>query len=440
MSVVSAIGSWPIAGMLGFAVFAAVAVLCSLHTSLNNDSGLYYIQFMQWINSYPVVPGLANLHDRLGNNLGVNTNDLNGLLFLLIGLGCFDSASRLAKEPTIYDAVWALFPLPFFLLLRFLTSTAPDLPSTLIPLVYFSLLVLAKDRTSLPIIGALIAFAATIKVLSILHIIAISPLLFWVIKRKDWKSVGFAAALSLLIVGPWLGRNVVQTGYLVFPMESIDLISVDWKVPNELAGNARKMVDTHARMGTYDPSDYGKPTSEWIGFWLGVQSKSVLAAVGFGSLLLLLFGCFQCVKKKETDAGLLNIFLGLTVVLSFAFWWNSGPNPRFVYGVVFFFFAYLPALVVSNLNLARWLRFAPLVALLPLLAITRTVLKEPGPKKPTEFSSFDVVGRTIYYPTTTDKCWEHELPCTTEERHDVQFRTKDQGDGFKHAELNSPTQ
>ena len=64
----SVIRGWSVFYLVGFSIFIVVSVLCSLHPSLNNDSGLYYIQFMKWINQYPVVPGLANLHDRLGFN------------------------------------------------------------------------------------------------------------------------------------------------------------------------------------------------------------------------------------------------------------------------------------------------------------------------------------------------------------------------------------
>ena len=195
----SEIKNWSVFYLVGFSIFAVVAVICSQHNSLNNDSGLCYIQFMKWIHNYPVVSGLANLHDRLGfnshwhllsaafdlNNLGEPTNDLNGILFILIGLGSFESAARLSKNPNLYDAIWVIFPLPFFLLLQFLTSTAPDLPSTLIPLLYFSLLLDKNRKTSLPVITSLIAFAATIKVMSIFHALAVIPLLFSVAKKAN---------------------------------------------------------------------------------------------------------------------------------------------------------------------------------------------------------------------------------------------------------------
>lgn len=445
------IKNWHILHQIAALAFLLVMILVSYQSSLNNDSGLYYIQFVKWVNEYPVVPGLANLHDRLGFNshwhlftaafnlyplVEFSGNDLNGLLFFLVALGSLESASRLRDKASTYDLIWAIFPLPFFLLMRYLTSDAPDLPSTLIPLIYFSLLIQGKKNASLPIILTLILFASTIKVLSALHMIAVLPLIYWKVQRKDWNSLISTSILVCIVVLPWLGRNIIQTGYLVFPMESIDLFSFDWKVPKELAGNARKMIDTHARMGSYNLADYGKPTMEWIQFWLGVQSKSVLALLAFvfsSSFLLVLADLLKIDRNRSSEKTVLNLFLAITVLGSFAFWWSSGPNPRFIYGVIFFFFAYALAVLAMNFNFVKWLRFTPLIALLPILSITRTVLNEAPPKKPTSFSSFDVIDATIHYPTETDKCWEYELPCANEARTDLELRGTTLNEGFRNS-------
>lgn len=444
----SAFWNWSWIYKIGMVVFAAIAVVCTLHISLNNDSGLYYIQFIEWMNSYPVVPGLANLHDRFGFNshwhllsagfniheqFGSGTNDLNALIFILIGFGFFDSANQLSKQLNLFDLIWVLFPLPLFFLLRFLTSASPDLPVTLIPLVYFSYLIYKKDESSLPVLAILLSFIVTLKVFTALHFLATLPLLYWVIKAKNYRSIVIAAFCGLMIGGPWIGRNVVQTGYVVFPMESIDLVNVEWKVPPELSSNARKQVATHARTGSYDVRQFNAPMSEWLGTWLSARSKpmlGIIASAGLGSLLLLLMSLLKLFRKKDRQLATLTIFMAGIVLMSLALWWITGPNPRFVYGIVFFFFAYTIAFITSNFNLSKWLRFVPILALLPMLMIARTVLADKGPKLPTEFDSFELDGTTVSYPTKTDKCWTQPLPCTTRERDDLKMRRDDVEDGF----------
>lgn len=447
--------NWSWLSWAGFAVFAVLAILCSLHTSLNNDSGLYYIQFMNWINQYPVVPGLANLHDRLGFNshwhllnaaydmktIGLeNTNDLNGSLFLITGLGIFNAVSS-KNQNGIGAATWAFLALTFFMLPRFITSTAPDLPATLIPIIALIYFAENREKSSLPLLITILAFAATIKVLSALLVVAIIPLIFWQFKKADYGSIAFTVLAGLLISAPWIIRNVIQTGYLVFPMESIDLFAFDWKVPTELAGNARKMVDTHARTGSYNLTNYGKPMSEWFGFWLSVQSKAVLAF--FAAALAFAVGLigdalYKLIRKTDLKEATVNISIAMALMLTLAFWWKSGPNPRFVYAIVFFVFAHGLAVTSTKLGQQKLVRFVPLVALLPLIMICRGMLSEPGPKRSTEFATMEGTSIPVYYPTTTDKCWTQPLPCANMNRTDLVLRGKDLQDGFRNSTFRQP--
>jgi len=443
---------WNWLSKIGLAVLSLLTILATLHVSLNNDSGLYYIQFIKWMNSYPVVPGLANLHDRLGFNshwhllnaafnvnhfVPLGTNDLNALLFLLFGVASFDAANRLAKEPSIDNAVWALAPLVWFLLARFLTSTAPDLPATLLPLLYFTLSVGTRREGLLPVVSMLMAFAITVKVISAIHVLALLPLVFHYWKKKDLKPTIIGAAVALLVLIPWFIRNMIQTGYLIFPMESIDIFHFDWKVPSELAANARKMVDTHARTGSYDLSLYGQPLGSWFHIWLGAQSKTVLAvfAVGFAGIALMSCSFFIGAFKRMLPQPAVVAFIGISAIISVLFWWISGPNPRFIYGIVFFAALMLLAAFMLMLNWSKWLRFMPIAALLPFAFILHGMLAEPGPKRPTDFSQMQHINGQVYYPMGTDKCWDHNLPCANTDRTDLELRGESLREGFRNTSV-----
>lgn len=441
---VKALKSISILSWIGFGVILLISIYASILPSLNNDSGLYYIQFMKWIQSYPAVPGLANLHERFGFNsnwhllnaaydlstVGAQTtNDLNGLLFVLFGIGIFGTAATETKT-----SIWLFAGLSLFILLRFLTSTAPDLPATLIPFVYLTHLVSEKEKSSLPLLILLIAFAATVKLLSAIHIAAIIPVLYWTVKRGDAKALALSVIAGLVVSLPWFARNVVQTGYLVFPLESIDLFSFDWKVPAQLSENARDMVTTHARMGTYDLSTLSLETSQWFPTWLIVQSKTVLGFFGvalLGSLLLILDGAVSMIRTKSNPEKIIQFFVALTLLCSVAFWWKSGPNPRFIYGIVLFSFTYILYFFAGKIDLPKVWKLLPFVSLLPLLMMTRTVSSEAPPMQPSNFKSFNVSGVSVSYPENSDKCWDKELPCSNQKRDEFEFRGKTLGDGFK---------
>ena len=186
-------------------------------------------------------------------------------------------------------------------------------------------------------------------------------------------------------------------------------------------------------LGGYDLSNIEKPISIWIPIWLNAQSKSVLiilVSVILGSCLLLTTEIFHWFQKKTNEEAVLNVFISVTVIISLLFWWKSGPNPRFIYGVLFFLFAYLGAVLSSNLNVIRWLRFGPLITLIPLLVISKTILNEDSPERPLEFLTIQNTNGTIYYPAETDKCWEHGIPCANMNRHNLKLRGSGLQDGF----------
>ncbi|MEM6285499.1 MAG: hypothetical protein AAF787_25135, partial [Chloroflexota bacterium] len=48
--------------------FAMLIANTAMQAFVGNDFALYHQQMVQWINAYPIVPGLANLHGRFGFN------------------------------------------------------------------------------------------------------------------------------------------------------------------------------------------------------------------------------------------------------------------------------------------------------------------------------------------------------------------------------------
>ena len=139
-------------------------------------------------------------------------------------------------------------------------------------------------------------------------------------------------------------------------------------------------------------------------------------------------------RNRSSEHTFINLFLALSALVSFAFWWKSGPNPRFIYGIVFFFTAYSLAVVIFNLRLTKWARFVPILALIPMLWFTKVILAESGPKRPAEFGTMHLSARDVHYPIGTDKCWEHDLPCANMERVDLELRGKELENGFRNTD------
>lgn len=139
-------------------------------------------------------------------------------------------------------------------------------------------------------------------------------------KDKKVKEIGIFIGLGLMIIAPYLIRNVLISGWLVYPFTAIDLFPVDWKIPEGLAAYDAKEIQVWGR-GIYDVARYGEPAWQWMPEWFRMQGTVdklfILAGIGavpisVGALVFALW------KKKEKQRDLL--LVAVVINLSFLFW------------------------------------------------------------------------------------------------------------------------
>lgn len=215
------------------------------------DSAFYHMQNIRWNEEYAVVPGLANLDDRFGFNsnyfllsaiftfrflLGEAIYPLQPLIVTLIG--CWVLYELISSRYEMKRVVLLLsYMLLFWVSIYFLGNTSTDILPNFIAFYLFANIVLyPKNIKARYLLGMVLpVFLLTCK-LSVFPIGLISLyLLYWLCKTKQYKVVSFAATMTLLILIPWLIRNVVVSGYLLYPFYQFDFFSFDWKVPIDVA-------------------------------------------------------------------------------------------------------------------------------------------------------------------------------------------------------------
>lgn len=222
---------------------------------MHYDSDLYHAQSIHWIETYGAVKGLANLHNRLG---------YNSAAFALTALYSFSFTNQsyhavqgfcyflllLVSLQGLFGKDRARMPLPYrFLYLAALfylatvsneiVSPASDcfmvLLAFLILLFFLQEGIRAKDVEALAgricILFPGIVFLVTVKLSAAgLLLIGLLPLVYCIRHRKG-KQILACFLVSLLTSAPFLIRNIILTGYLFYPVPSLDLFSVAWKVP-----------------------------------------------------------------------------------------------------------------------------------------------------------------------------------------------------------------
>ncbi|MDR1091208.1 MAG: hypothetical protein LBL79_09050 [Prevotella sp.] len=235
--------------LMGLAVLAVL--LHMLFTDLFFDAGFYHLQNIRWNEEYPVVPGLANFEDRYG----FNSNYL--LLSAIFTFRFIFGETGYMLQTTLYVVIlcWAManlfrsgydfrYIIILLLLLFVLTSGGYMLANTstdIIPLLcifyYIVKTVLRPDWLARqPLMAFLLPITlVAFKVSTALFCLISLAILVSLIKQKNRRVILFLLSASALTIVLWCVRNVIISGYLVYPIYSIDLFNVDWKVPEGTA-------------------------------------------------------------------------------------------------------------------------------------------------------------------------------------------------------------
>lgn len=441
--------------------------------SYSYDEDLYYIQSIKWMQEYGTVLGLGNLHGRLAYNSAWHTlhtifsfsflkiegiNDLNALLFIVF---LFQSCTRLdliiKNGITLLNILYSLFPLAIILVLNSgLSSMSADFPSSIISW-YITILFIEKTihkTTHIAdlyfwVIIILTTFVITIKVSSFPICILSIYLIFKQLIIKKYKIVILSCSLVVILVTPFLTRNFMLSGYLVYPAYTIDFFDVEWKIPIknttiykiENAKDDYEWIKSWARIPA-NSKEYvlGLSTKEWIKIW-----SSNLTPINNAILLLLIFSLTFCaflVKKRNLDL----LILVISGIIWFSYWLFNAPDFRFGYSFLVFIlllslsFIFVEVNKIQNINGIYMILYFILMfnIILTNLTVSEIVscftsyFRKPTASLQTETYFIQLEKNlTVYYPKEGDRCFGNKLPCTYFKNDQIELIGNDISEGFR---------
>jgi hypothetical protein len=355
-------------------VFGYVCVI-PLTPVINYDTGLYHWQTIKWIIQEPLVPGLANLHERFGFNslwltfaalvdlppkLYASPNFIsNSLAMFFYGVGIFLSLKMCFKGDTnLSNLFMASTAIPWLSKVAyFMNSPSPDLPVMLITFLIIYLLILSLERPASRLVGLslatiLSAFAVSVKLVAVplLPIVGGWCLVEFCSARLKRQGVTAAAiksnvsatrnptfialcmASSMVIV--WLTRGVFLSGCPAYPSTLGCMQGLKWAVSIESTKELAAVIQRWARL---PGSRNSEALSNWNWFHEWMSRNMYLEA---GLVALFLIGTcllIVAVVRNGSCAVTKKAFLipALIAFLGVAFWFVSAPDPRFAYGFLF---------------------------------------------------------------------------------------------------------
>ena len=325
-----------------------VAILLSYQTVSFADHFAYYLPTTKWIEHFGVVPGIANLNARIGFNsnlymlyalcntktvLGQDLYALNGLFFIwfnhyFISNLIRPQSNKQQTSATILLALALVFPFSFLV-----CTMDADYLTIMASLFLFHEFLYSKETKKaqagqIIILSIIVAFMVTIRPFCLL--LGIVPLLLshHSIRRHLYVGIGIAGLYLL----PWLIRNVLISGYLVFPFYFIDLFSVEWKIPKEVIIPNYQIIGEFAKVNIIRPAYLldgiqSWSLTEWLPHWIENQQKHLLGLAVLGGLPLAWTASLFLISFKRKliyHLPLLLFSIGVSVL-----WFLSFPAIRF---------------------------------------------------------------------------------------------------------------
>lgn len=347
-----------------FILFAFFTSRGPFHT----DTNIYHAQNIRIYEEAGLIKGMANLQLHYGYNssylafasifsfkwllpwsLHTTTGFIEAILcvYACHGLKDFNKhKSHIADAGRLAILAYAIVNL-----------TGSISPATDYPTMFLTLYVITawvnnmenkKIRSVYALLSVMAVFLATMKLsIAALVVIAVYPA-YWLIKNKKWKDVLLYLLLGIIIIAPYLIRNVLISGWLIYPFEGIDLFYVPWKVPLDYLLVDSAQIKVWGRC-LYDITKLDMPIQKWLPIWWENQERYAQMLI-YANILGILLGIsnliYKWIKKIKIEAALLYIYFGLFT--SAFVWLLLAPFIR--YGLAFL-------LAIPLISIGSWLSY-----------------------------------------------------------------------------------
>lgn len=456
------------------AAWALAAPWLALHVSgqtSHYDTGLYHLQSVTWASSFPIVPGLANLHDRFGFNSTFHlfaalcqalpgdipaSRVANPALFLaalglLVGLATDNAIPRALRVFSLLaiGPLVAQVPRSYFygLAAEFAVFAMQSIIMTLLFLVWGRRVATASPRYPMFVLPALCAVAITLKLsaagFAVASVAACIACAFHQVRSGERPATTGPLRLGLAVAGLtialWMVRGIILSGYPMYPVAALSA-PVEWRVPPALVIDMNHWIQSWART----PQSHWANVlgnNSWVAPWMQRNGGELTLPVLIATTGLLL-GVSALLRDRRMPSVRLLAILAPPVI-ALPVWFFTAPDIRFAAGPIWLAATAILALGwtavtrhrrSSALHTIEWAFAAALVIAIGGMPRIQAPGIPPYPA-PEIHPQLAADGTVIGYPAPGGHCWDTAIPCTPYKRPSLVLRrTGDLGSGFRLAD------
>lgn len=433
----------------------------------NYDSGLYHFNSIRWINTYPIVPGLGNLHGRLAFNQSYflwiaalnffpyfnhGRSIANSYLTLLALATLLRFLIPILKKPSLlledlsYHHLSILFTIPvaFHIALTFhngLASPTPDLASIYLQLILFVLFVKFIEEwvrgegfscQTATILFFLAVTAITVKLSNLVFSAIICCLcLYHLWRNVPVRSIFRILLFNLVVMLLWMARSYILSGVPLYP-STVGYVAFDWSMPKKKIIDVANWIYSWAR----NPGPHWSTVLgnwKWLNPWFHVLTTRVIYVIEviypflIGILFSLLSFFIFILQRTRKKGFWLSVTAILPGMVSLIYWFFTAPDPRFanasfwcfMFGASIFFLGLVRSIFkrrvfaivlccVFVLNNASIVYFATHVHYhINKISYSGWQPAKEVPLVKKKTSS----GLVVFIPKHGGQCWDSPLPC-----------------------------
>lgn len=444
------------------------------------DNESYYIQTIKWINEYGFVKGLVNLHLFLGQTSGwhiaqsvfnfsylyANFNDLSGYCLLLGIVFSIEKLNKFYQNKNINYIVVGLFPIFSVFLFQFISAPSPDIPVYVFSfIIFFYFLENFKNCATevFNLIVILTLFALYIKNTTLIFILI--PIILIINNFKILsKNLGKSVAISFLILGIFIIKNIIISGSILFPTKIFNPYTTNYSIPKDVEMFYYEQLKYYygyfVEIYQYNSMS---PLDKFF-HWLSLPKLNGLFNK-ISVLLVIIIPIFIYKFQNKKSIWTLYTVMVLQLILLFL----TSPQYRFFLNFIQFFSLYC---FVCIFQIKRFIYSILIISLIPLLLIlfipvnlnrfsnnkfimelscfskNEIIVPHENTKNNTQFETIELGNLKYNSPIKNDFFWacgNGNLPCVNKDQIEYfkkyfhvipQMRTKDLKDGFYAKKLN----
>ncbi|MBV9300386.1 MAG: hypothetical protein JO066_15595 [Verrucomicrobia bacterium] len=378
------------------------AAINSLTSGFCYDNALYHFLSVRWMAEYGSVPGLANLHGRLGFNsslvalagilsvpsgINIGREFVNGATTVLVA-GILSQGFRFEdwRALNVSRNLYAFGLLAFVLMLVLspcLSSPQPDVASAAVASAsawYFLMIVrffnddvhFGTNQWLLCVCASVATFEIKLSYFGFAASTILVALVIAARRRMPFRQVCLRLLFVLVLFIPWICCGYITSGCPFFPSD-FGRLNFDWAVPRQLATFEKDAVFAWARAPGLAPKEV-LGNWNWLSPWIvrilsdtWAVKPLLLGIVGF----LLFLGRLVMQPPLQVERRWLVLLVPSAVGI--LFWFLTAPDPRFAQAVLWVFALNILLLPFQATNRARGLGILATFALAILASINAVV-------------------------------------------------------------------